>query len=120
PDLNPVARFAADTGLDLYVAPRGQTLRVGLRKGRPSELEDFLAALVRSNRAIAEAARGKTDMACAQALPKDLGDWRATIEFVLGPYTCGKDLAAVSAADFARSAERDSAAFCRQGFGTLL
>ena len=36
------------------------------------------------NRAIADAAR-KADVPCAQALPKDLGDWRQTIEFMLGP-----------------------------------
>src|SRR5262249_14739044 len=32
----------------------------------------------------------------------------------------GKDLAEVSAFDFAKSTERDLAAFCRQGLGTLL
>jgi monoamine oxidase len=53
-------------------------------------------------------------------LPKDLGDWRSTIEFVLGPYSCGKDLSEVSAADFSRSAERDIDAFCNIGFGALL
>ena len=83
------------------------------------ELEDFLAVRVRANRAITEAAR-KGDVACAQALPNDLGDWRAAVEFVLGPFGCGKDLAEVSAVDFAKSAERDVDAFCRQGFGTLL
>ena len=64
--------------------------------------------------------RGKTDISCAQALPKDLGDWRSTIEFVLGPFGCGKDLAEVSAVDFAHSAERDTDVLCRQGFGALL
>src|SRR5260370_394120 len=52
--------------------------------------------------------------------PRDLGDWRAAVEFVLGPFGCGKELAEVSAVDFAKSAERDVDAFCRQGFGTLL
>src|ERR1700716_744364 len=68
----------------------------------------------------AGAPRLKSDTACAQALPKDLLDWRQTIEFVLGPYGCGKDLAEISAMDFARSAERDADAFCRQGLGALL
>ncbi len=75
--------------------------------------------MVRANTAIADAAR-KGDVACAQALPKDLGEWRPTIEFLLGPFGCGKDLAEISAVDFARSAERDIDAFCRQGFGALL
>ena len=59
-------------------------------------------------------------MSCAQALPKDLGEWRATMEFVLGPFACGKDLDEVSAMDVARSAERNVDAFCREGVGTLL
>jgi monoamine oxidase len=120
PDINPVARLAARTGLDVYRAPTGQRVRIGRRNAREGELEDFLAALVRSNRAIQDASRLKTDIPCAQALPKDLGDWRATVEFVLGPYGCARDLDEISALDFARSAERDTDAFCRQGFGALL
>jgi monoamine oxidase len=53
-------------------------------------------------------------------LPKDLGDWRPAVEFVLGPFGCGKNLEDISAMDFARSLERDVDAFCRQGFGALL
>src|SRR6266850_8016738 len=83
-------------------------------------MEHYLAALVRANTAIFEAARGRVDVSCAQALPKDLGDWRGTIEFFLGPFGCGKELAEISAVDFARSAERDNDAFCRQGFGALV
>jgi monoamine oxidase len=70
-------------------------------------------------RAIDDAAR-KADMACEQAVPPDLGDWRGTIEFMLGPYTCAKDLAQASTVDFARSRERNAAAFCKQGFGALV
>jgi monoamine oxidase len=83
-------------------------------------MEDYLAALVRAYNAIGEAARGKVDIGCSLALPKDLGDWRSTIEFALGPYACAKDLNEVSAADFAKAATRDVDAFCRQGFGALL
>jgi monoamine oxidase len=74
---------------------------------------------VRANRAIGEAAR-KNDIASAQALPKELFDWRQTVEFVLGPFGCSKDLTDVSAWDFARAVERDSDAYCRQGLGTLI
>jgi monoamine oxidase len=119
-DTNPLAQLAPRAGVEVYPASRGRTLRIGRRNAREGESEIFLASLVRSNRAIAEAARGKTDVTCAQALPKDLADWRSTVEFVLGPYGCGKELAEVSAMDFARAAERDTAAFCRQGFGALL
>jgi monoamine oxidase len=118
-DNSPVAKLAAQTGFDLYLAPPGQRMRVGRRYAREGEMEDFLANLVRANTAITDAAR-KSDVACAQALPKDLGEWRPTIDFFLGAYGCGKDLAEVSAVDVARSTERDNGAFCRQGLGALL
>src|SRR5262249_58178506 len=57
---------------------------------------------------------------CWEAVAKDVGEWRWTIEFFLGPFGCGKDLSEISTLDFARSSERDVDAFCRQGFGTLL
>jgi len=119
PDRNPVSKLAPKTGLDIYPAPRGQTVRIGPRNARDAELENFLSLLVRSHRAIADAGRANADVAAA-ALPRDLGDWQATIEFVLGPYSCGKDLGAVSAADLARAGERAADAFCRQGYGALL
>jgi monoamine oxidase len=118
-DVNALAKLATQNGLEIYPAPPGQRIRIGRRYAREGEMEDFLASLVRANTAIADAAR-KSDVACAQVLPKDLGEWRPTVEFVLGPYGCGKELAEVSPVDFARAAERDNAAFCRQGFGALL
>jgi monoamine oxidase len=120
PDANPVAKLAQKAGVDIYPAPPGQRLRIGRRNAREGEIEDYLAAVVRANRAIAEAARGKTDISCAQALPRDLGDWRPSVEFFLGPFGCGKGLEEISVYDFAKSIERDVDAFCRQGFGTLL
>src|SRR5436305_10312635 len=42
PDLNPVARLAARTGLELYPAPPGQKLRAGKRYAREGEMEDYL------------------------------------------------------------------------------
>jgi monoamine oxidase len=119
PDVNSVARLAPRTGLDVYPAPPGQKLRIGKRYAREGEMEQFLSSLVRSRRAIEEASR-KADLSCAQALPKDLGDWQPSVEFNLGPFGCAKDLREVSAIDFSKSWERDIDAFCRQGFGTLL
>jgi len=118
-DINPLAKLAMQSGFDIYQAPPGQRMRIGRRYAREGEMEDFLASLVRANTAIADAAR-KSDVACTQVLPKDLGEWRPAIEFVLGPYGCTKELADVSVADFSRSGERDNSAFCRQGFGALL
>jgi monoamine oxidase len=120
PDTNPLAKLAVKAGVDIYPVPPSQRLRIGLRNARESETEDFFANLLRCNRAIAEAARGKVDVSCAQALPQDLGDWRPTMEFVLGDFACGRALGDISAMDFARCSEREVAAFCRQGLGTLL
>ncbi len=111
---------AATSGLDIYAAPRGQVVRIGPRNARDSELEVLLSALVRSRRAIVDAGRGRADSPAVLALPSDLGVWRGMIEFMLGPYACGKGLASVSAGDLARAPERENDAFCRQGYGALL
>jgi monoamine oxidase len=119
PETNPVARLASQSGFDIYPAPPGQRLRIGRRYAREGEVEDMLATMVRANSALADTTR-KVDVATAQALPKDLGDWRSSIEFMLGPYLCGKDVSETSAADLSRSAERDIQAYCRQGLGALI
>ncbi len=118
-DINPVVKAAAKANLDVYPAPPGQKIRIGARHARESELESLFAAQVRATRAIADAARGKADVAAARALPSDLAEWRGTIEFGLGPFGTANDLSDVSAMDFAKL-ERDSEAFCRQGYGALL
>ena len=76
--------------------------------------------MVQARRAIEDAARGKADISVAQAMPKDLGEWFPSVEFYLGPFSCGKDFAELSVVDFQRSNERDVDAYCRQGFGALL
>jgi hypothetical protein len=111
---------AAEVGLYISAAPAGQRLRIGRRNARDSETEEFFPNLLRSNGAISDAARGKVDVSCAQALPKDFGDWRPTMEFVLGDFRCGKALSEISAMDFAKSAEREVVGLCRPGLGTLL
>ena len=120
PDTNPMIRLARSAGLDISPAPLGQKIRVGRRNARPGETEEFLAALVRANRAIDEASRGKVDVACASVLPKDLGDWAGTAEFMLGANATGKDLKDISVIDKARAQERNAAIACRQGLGTLI
>src|SRR6202158_3284603 len=120
PHTNPMIRLARSAGLDISPAPLGQKIRVGRRNARPGETEEFLAALVRANRAIDEASRGKADVACASVLPKDLGDWAGTAEFMLGANATGKDLKDISVIDKARAQERNAAIACRQGLGTLI
>ena len=119
PDFNPLAKLTPRRGIEVYPAPASQKVKIGRRYAREGEFEDFLALQVRANRAITDATR-KADVACAQAMPNDLGDWRPSIDFLLGPFASGKELAQMSAVDFAKSAERNTAAFCRQGFGALI
>jgi monoamine oxidase len=119
PDLNPLTKLTPRRGIEVYPAPPSQKIRIGRRYAREGELEDFLSAEVRATRAINDAAR-KADVPCEQVMPNDLGDWRGAIEFMLGPFGCGKDLAQFSTLDFSRAAERTTATFCRQGFGALL
>src|ERR1700676_2688375 len=116
PDTNPMIRLARSAGLDLSAAPLGQKIRIGRRNARAGETEEFLAALVRANRAIDDASRGKADVSCASPLPKHLGAWAGTADFVLGANATGKDLKDVSVIDRARAPDRGKAAIaCRQG-----
>ncbi|UWU84627.1 FAD-dependent oxidoreductase [Bradyrhizobium yuanmingense] len=120
PDTNPMIRLARSAGLDVLPAPSGQKMRIGRRNARAGETEQFLAALVRANRAIDEAGRGKLDTSCASVLPKDLGDWAGAAEFMLGASFAGKDLKELSAIDKGRAQDRNAAIACRQGLGTLI
>src|SRR5260221_7221802 len=119
PETNPMIRLARSAGLEIMTAPTGQKIRIGRRNARPGETEEFLAALVRANRAIDEASR-KSDVSCASALPKDLGDWAGTAEFVLAANFSGKDLKDISVGDKVRAQDRNTAIACRQGLGTLV
>jgi monoamine oxidase len=120
PDTNPMIRLARTVGLDVAPVTLGQKIRIGRRNARAGETEEFLAALVRANRAIDDASRGRADASCASVLPKDLGDWAGTAEFVLGANATGKDLKDVSVIDRSRAQDRNAVIACRQGLGTLI
>jgi monoamine oxidase len=119
PETNPMIRLGRSAGLEIMPAPSGQRIRIGRRYARPSETEDFLAALVKANRAIDDASR-RFDVSCASVMPKELGDWAGTAEFVLGANFAGKDLKDISVVDKVRAQDRNSAIACRQGLGTLI
>src|ERR1700723_2378821 len=57
PETNPMIKLARSAGLDITAAPLGQKIRIGRRNARAGETEEFLAALVRANRAIDDASR---------------------------------------------------------------
>jgi hypothetical protein len=118
PDSNPIIRLARAAGLEITTAS-GQKVRIGRRNARAGEIEDFLATLVRVNRAIDDASR-RLDASCASALPKDLGDWAGAVEFALGASFAGKDLKDLSVVDKGRAGDRSSVFACKQGLGTLI
>lgn len=119
PDSNALVRLARPAGIDVAPAPPNQKLRIGRRNARAGETENLLATLVRANRAIDEGAR-RGDMSCAAVLPKDLGDWAGTIDFILGAYATGKDLKDLSALDQFRAQDRAIDVASRQGLGALM
>jgi monoamine oxidase len=116
---NPVAKLARSVAMDVYAAPQAQKIRIGRRNARAGETEDFLATLVRTNRALGDPGR-KADVAALDAMPRDTGEWAKTLEFSLGPAIASKDLKEVSALDLSRLEPRDAGAFCRQGLGALI
>jgi monoamine oxidase len=120
PDTNPMIKLARGVGLEIGPAPLGQKIRIGRRNARAGEVEGLLATLVRANRAIDDASRGRVDVPCASVLPKDLGDWAATVEFLFGANATGKDLKELSAIDKIRAQDRSAALSCRQGLGALI
>jgi monoamine oxidase len=129
PTQSSLAKLAAQNGTELYPDPERQQLRVRSRNGLEKnleeihsklELEEFYADRVRCYAAIAQAAAGKDDISCAKALPADLGYWRRTMEFVLGPYRFGAELTELSAREYALSIDRSPARLCRQGVGALI
>lgn len=119
PDSNVLTKLARGTGIELSPASSGQKIRIGRRYARAGETEDFLATLVRANRAIDEAAR-RGDISCAAAIPRDLGDWTGSIDFTLGASATGKDLKDLSALDRFRAQDRTTETACRPGLGALM
>ena len=129
PEQSSLAKLAAQAGTELYPDPERQQFRVRSRRGLEKtleenrsklELEEFYAERVRCYAAIAQAAAGNDDISCAKALPADLGDWRRTMEFVLGPYRFGAELSELSAKEYVASIDRSPARLCRPGVGALI
>lgn len=120
-DTNPLIAPARAADIVLAPAPRGQKIRIERRNARAGETEDFLALVVRANRAMMEAVRGRPDMPALDALPKDfLQEWGGTLDFFLGAFAIGRDLKDLSAADLLTMQPREPASVSRQGLGTLI
>jgi monoamine oxidase len=119
PARNPLVAIARAERLKLYEPSPGRRLYVGAREARDGEYDDFTASLRRANRTIAAVAELGRDIAAARALP-ELGDWRGTVAFVLGPLTAGKDLEEVSTVDLSRAEDRPDDVMLTDGTGALL
>ncbi len=119
PETNVLVKLARGAGIEVSPSPPSQKLRIGRRNARAAETEDLLATFVRATRAIDEAAR-RGDGSCAAALPKDLGDWGATVDFALGAYASGKDLKDLSVLDQSRAEDRAISVATRQGLGAVM
>lgn len=119
-DTNPLIDLARSAQIDLVQGPRGQRIRIGRRNARAGETEEFLALVVRVNRAMQDAVRARGDLPAAQALPGDVGDWAGTLDFQLGAMPTGKNLTDLSAADLLTLQPREPLSYCRQGVGTLI
>ena len=120
PETNPMIKLARAAGLEIIPAPSGQKIRIGRRNARAGETEEFLAALVQGQPRHRRCLARQVDVSCASVMPKELGDWAGTAEFVLGANFAGKDLKDISAVDKVRAQDRNSAIACRQGLGTLI
>ncbi len=120
PEQSSLTKLAAQNRIELYPDPEIQQVRVFGRIGFERDLEELYVDRVRCNSAISTAAAGKDEISCAEALPKDLGNWRQTMEFILGPYRFGTDLKDLSAKEYAISIDRNPALLCRQGVGFVI
>ena len=69
--------------------------------------------------AIARAGRGNLDVSAEQAARNVTGRWKDTAEFVIGPWSMGKDLDSFSALDWWNSADGVDY-FCNRGYGALV
>ena len=119
PTRNPLVAIARLEKLRTYEPPAGRRLYIGSREARDGEYDDFTASLRRANRTIGAVAELGRDFAAMRALP-DLGPWQRTVEFVLGPLTCAKDLDEVSTVDLSRADDRPDDVMLRDGTEALI
>ncbi len=117
-DRNPLVPLLKAKGLTLYDEPAAERLLIDGREAREGEAEDFVATRASALRAIGETSRKGKDISLAAAFA-DTSKWRPTLDFIVGPYDCGKDASAISAFDYLQ-AEDGPNMFCAEGYGTGL
>ena len=123
----PVAELAAKAGLEIHKTPALTQFRTRMkhksdakfRSAREYETEEFYVNLARCDREILKASLLDADISCAQAIPKDIGGWRSTMDFMLGQFAFGSDLTDMSVKEYVSSNRPEQSVRIRQGLGTL-
>lgn len=114
---NPFADYGVENGFDIYRAPTDGVMYVGNREATEAEYNAFEKAQTEAYKAMSKAGRKGQDVSAASVLP-DLGEWEASVKYMIGPYEIAKDVTDFSCKDW-YSAEDGSDYYCREGFGTL-
>ena len=126
----PLGASAQAAGQQLIALPSGRRLFADGREVRESAYDAFAATLGAARRDMLAATEGGKDVAAAQALasapppakgtPGSGGPWAATVMQLLGPLSCGRPLAALSALDLARRDARPDDTTSPFGVGALM
>ena len=97
--------------LEFYLFEQGQKLENGLQTIQ-DRLEEYYSDIDKAMDAI-------LDISVQQAISHRTGEHRQTAEYILGPWTMGKEVSELSVRDVASSIESKDW-FCKQGFGSLV
>ena len=110
--------YGKTNGFDIYPDPlefhlfdQGQKLEKGLETIQ-DRLEEYYSD-------IDKATDAGLDISVQQAISHRTGKHRQTAEYILGPWTMGKEVSELSVRDVASSIESKDW-FCKQGFGSLV
>ena len=110
--------YGKKNGFDIYPDPlefhlfdQGQKLENGLQTIQ-DRLEEYYSDIDKAMDAI-------LDISVQQAISHRAGKHRQTAEYILGPWTMGKEVSELSVRDVASSIETKDW-FCKQGFGSLV
>lgn len=110
-------QYGRQNGFDIYPDPENFHL---FRKNQeqPDGLSTIAGLLDQYEAAVKHAANLGLDVSVEEAVQSIQYSDKKTIEFIIGPWVMGKEVAELSAPDVATLAESTDW-FCREGFGTL-
>lgn len=115
---NPFADYGIAQGFDIYRAPEAGLFHIGDRPATAEEWRAYERAERQAVKAMSKAGRAGRDVPAASVIP-DLGEWRLTVDLMIGPYEMARDMRDLSCTDW-WSADDGTDFYCREGFGTLV